>query len=350
MTFLLPATNLEGMEHAEEISHDGNLYVVVDAVGEHEEDRRVVRFRPDSGESDDEEGDRWWRPSGRGRQATDPKRGGSDKESRVPTQQVKDSAHTPEGSDNESRVPGLVTTVGRRKRTRSEGGSRQSGRNPCMVCGRVVAKMGRHVISNHLPWFFQPDTACWMCEVQEGSLCFLQEKHDHFYYWEFDDRHLGRWRRLMLGLLYFLVDRVRAGSLQGLLAHVSRVGAFSEETLSPSPTWRHLLVQVEKCLGGRTDAAGMSFTPPNCAAAILNWHTMASLLAEMSTEEQYQVYQLEEEKDVEFSTGRVLVDLYSAPQIKIDEHPDLQISSRTRGNIGIVDQALIANSFGELAA
>jgi len=58
----------------------------------------------------------------------------------------------------------------------------------------------------------------------------------------------------------------------------------------------------------------------------------------------------EEEDDVEFSTGRVLVDLYSAPKIIIDEHPDLQISSRSRGYVGIVDQALVVNRYGELVA
>jgi len=39
---------------------------------------------------------------------------------------------------------------------------------PCTLCGAFVRRMSQHVRRCHLPWFWNPDTACWTCRKACG--------------------------------------------------------------------------------------------------------------------------------------------------------------------------------------
>ena len=40
----------------------------------------------------------------------------------------------------------------------------------CPICNRTARKIYRHILAEHLPWFFSPETACWNCQVAFGTL------------------------------------------------------------------------------------------------------------------------------------------------------------------------------------
>ncbi|CAG2252032.1 tatD [Mytilus edulis] len=54
----------------------------------------------------------------------------------------------------------------------------KSRSHKCFVCGLVThGKMRRHVLKTHLPWYWEPHTACWSCEVQEAQAGSLAQRH-----------------------------------------------------------------------------------------------------------------------------------------------------------------------------
>ena len=40
----------------------------------------------------------------------------------------------------------------------------------CPTCNRTARKIDRHILAEHLPWFFSPATASWNCQVAFGTL------------------------------------------------------------------------------------------------------------------------------------------------------------------------------------
>ncbi|MEX0726763.1 MAG: hypothetical protein WD065_10870 [Planctomycetaceae bacterium] len=56
-----------------------------------------------------------------------------------------------------------------------------------------------------------------------------------------------------------------------------------------------------------------------------------------------------EDETVMFDAGDVLVDAREELVLNREEHPDLQLTAKQRGHVGVVDRALIMNRFGELA-
>ena len=52
-------------------------------------------------------------------------------------------------------------------------------KNSCRLCGIQSTHIARHVAVAHLPWWYKPLSACWICGVQEGYESKLRAKHDH---------------------------------------------------------------------------------------------------------------------------------------------------------------------------
>ena len=42
----------------------------------------------------------------------------------------------------------------------------------CKLCGITTDRLRHHVVCQHLPWYVSAHTACWRCEIQEGTPMF----------------------------------------------------------------------------------------------------------------------------------------------------------------------------------
>ena len=47
----------------------------------------------------------------------------------------------------------------------------------CPFCGQEVFSVKRHVEMEHLPWYFAPEIACWVCQECVENRCCLEERH-----------------------------------------------------------------------------------------------------------------------------------------------------------------------------
>ena len=48
----------------------------------------------------------------------------------------------------------------------------------CSACTFISTQVRRHAVGHHLLWFVEPDTACWTCKRQYGSVGQLKKHVD----------------------------------------------------------------------------------------------------------------------------------------------------------------------------
>jgi len=108
----------------------------------------------------------------------------------------------------------------------------------CWVCGiQTRGKIRRHVLKEHLPWFWYAATAYWDCReqvtqkssvavghshLQQSSDDAMLDGHsqDHQIGCTFDDENIHHWCLLVNGSLHGFVKWLDCGSLDGLLQYV----------------------------------------------------------------------------------------------------------------------------------
>ena len=53
-------------------------------------------------------------------------------------------------------------------------GATQGPGSTCDACHYKFMKLQHHVVQQHLPWYLQPQTACWTCGRQPGQALYSQ--------------------------------------------------------------------------------------------------------------------------------------------------------------------------------
>ena len=143
----------------------------------------------------------------------------------------------------------------------------------CSCSGHVH----RHVISVHMPFFVQPETACWGCNCQCVRASALRKHLEVCSRARpFDDEALGLWVRLSAGLL----DEI-AGQMGVRTRHLNRLVDEKHLALRDyvvSPLQAALMHHYDRALGTkeRTDGA---VHPPNSEGGLLHWRLLAALVA-----------------------------------------------------------------------
>jgi len=106
----------------------------------------------------------------------------------------------------------------------------------CGICKEdIPGKFRRHVTRNHLPWYFEPQHACWSHKVNLDSLggllghqkdmgnCKLNGK--------FGERELTHWLTFMETLLNVIVSNMKKKTPTGLLETVKKRGWYPSRAL-----------------------------------------------------------------------------------------------------------------------
>ena len=76
----------------------------------------------------------------------------------------------------------------------------EAARRSCPMCQKEVKKVFRHMMALHLPWFFSPETACWECRKEVGTLSKLAH-HRKVHRCSTQEWSLGVWLVAMRQLL-----------------------------------------------------------------------------------------------------------------------------------------------------
>ncbi len=171
-------------------------------------------------------------------------------------------------------------------------------RHPCKVTGCPVAcsQLRRHFIRSHVPWYAFPFTACWNCDVQESSQCFLIHGHGedtdtHPSGARFNSFSAHRWGFLMNGVFSFFCKHLGVESIPALLLYVQEHRLFPQ---SPSQLRNVDFSDAERMLMFRyehdneseplCDLFGFSVNPPNRVVCLSHWQILAALVSRLSPE------------------------------------------------------------------
>lgn len=169
----------------------------------------------------------------------------------------------------------------------------------CRLCpgGEVpiTSKYRRHLQIKHLPWYFDPQLACWEHQRNFGqSGVLLKHRAMEGCKGTFGEPELGVWVKSMAGFLRFLGNKLCGGELKDLVSMVQKKGLFPRKTNSvdvPVVTqvlWRELDTHVGWCppVIYRVD-------PPETPAGLLHVNILQELLPLLKGEVLKEVQQLE---------------------------------------------------------
>ena len=167
--------------------------------------------------------------------------------------------------------------------TRSESSiepKRKSGKkgSECPWCHKRVDQVGRHVQQIHLPWYFAPESGCWKCQTQEGTVTYLRCKHllkncssGGF----ITQERLITWCALMGGLLDLFVKAANLNTPQELLDW-----AIANKLTPTSPSYEVPVVRVALythlavALHLGDPQQDFSMTPPSSPVCLLQWEVV----------------------------------------------------------------------------
>ena len=154
----------------------------------------------------------------------------------------------------------------------------------CPLCGQGVFSVKRHIEMEHLPWYFAPEIACWVCQECVENRCCLEERHKaclcslggHFT----EERFLA-WLQTMKELLHELAVLFGLRDIPALLRLCLRERLYPQDNgTTLSPPCEAYMLWLEEYQGGAVGA--VEIKPLNCSAAILNWTTMLGLLRRLT--------------------------------------------------------------------
>lgn len=159
----------------------------------------------------------------------------------------------------------------------------------CYVCDlHTRERMRRHVLKEHLPWYWYPATACWDCYEQETQSSSLAVRHTNEHSVgnaTFDDQYLHLWCLFINGALHLLASWFGCSDLDGLLQyvldrelHLPLRSGFSEQE------FRYMSFYMENY--SPRNVQRLTFKPPNHVVCIINWEIIACLLRRVSPERQ----------------------------------------------------------------
>jgi hypothetical protein len=140
-----------------------------------------------------------------------------------------------------------------------------------------VGDLDRHLLVNQLPWFYNPNAACFACCRSWGSassrfhnLCISQECAAA---WNSVAWNWAGWAVGVRQFLEFLAGELNLASLQGLVQYVAECRLYPEGLPPPS-----LLAQQ---YAEFTDGLALAHSPPGNVAELLHPITLMNLLAKI---------------------------------------------------------------------
>lgn len=153
----------------------------------------------------------------------------------------------------------------------------------CEVCEAPVKKVYRHMLATHLPWFFQPETACWTCRKPFGTASKLAHHQKLSEGCSSEGWPLDIWLAAMVRLLDVLAEMLKC--------RAEHLHIKSRCVTTPvSPLREVLLVLLEEAQGKSVTYIDLS--PPNCPSSILTVTLMGSVLAQLPFEKQFTILKM----------------------------------------------------------
>ena len=196
---------------------------------------------------------------------------------------------TDQGSVGEPVVE--VRTVAIQETHREAEDAKGGIRRWCDMCQKKVGsgKLRRHIYEQHLPWFYAPELACWLCKAAERSSMQLVSHHGGCEEGLFEGSRLSAWLETMGGILEYLVSVFGVKSEEGLLEMVVRQGLYAMDgNVNLSPT-QELLFRLLENARGRKVKGTLSICPPSCPSAVLSWTSLSQLLSRMTDSQRLEV-------------------------------------------------------------
>ena len=184
-----------------------------------------------------------------------------------------------------------VRTVAIQETDKEMEDARSGIRRWCDMCEKKVGsgKLRRHVHERHLPWFYAPELACWLCEAAERSSMQLVSHHGVCEEGLFEGSHLSAWMETMGGILEYLISVSNAKSEEGLLEMVVRQGLYATDgNVNLSPT-QELLFHLLENARGRKVKGILSICPASCPSAVLSWTSLSQLISRMTESQRLEV-------------------------------------------------------------
>lgn len=107
--------------------------------------------------------------------------------------------------------------------TKKRTGRGVSSTTHCPICQRVLSHVQRHVREAHLPWYWEPRTACWECGRQCNTNTKLTRHieisgHQGGHFDVEQPSHCTRWASLVSGALRWLCRSLALHDLHALAA------------------------------------------------------------------------------------------------------------------------------------
>ena len=214
----------------------------------------------------------------------------------------------------------------------------------CPICNRTARKIYRHILAEHLPWFFSPETACWNCQVAFGT---LSKPAHHRKRNGCGDREwpLGQWLLSMKRLLE---------ELAGMLNCRQEQIHFKAECVStPVAPLREALLTFLEEAQGRT-VSHIDLAPPSCPSAICTVTVMTTLLCQLSPSQQFTIHHLSLVQDSYVLAPLNLVDAHChLRQLKKKEPKWLtrgrdKVSPAVNGMVTVVDNAVFSGDWNHV--
>ena len=198
----------------------------------------------------------------------------------------------------ESLATSVAVHLGKHEEVEEQTAEGKSGKAKiCQVCGKKVKRRQRHMLAAHLPWFFSPDTACWKCGVECGTLSKLLH-HRVLHGCEGIEWPLDQWIGNMVQLLTDLAVMVGCR-----VEHIHlKVPSIPVEI---SPLREVLLGMVEEAQG-RT-VGELSLFPASCPSVVLTGILMGPLLGGLTEEQQQSIVSRKFREELAFQPGPVAV-------------------------------------------
>ena len=184
-----------------------------------------------------------------------------------------------------------VRTVAIHETDKEVDDARGSIRRWCDMCEKKVGngKFRRHVYERHLPWFYAPELACWLCEAAERNSMQLVSHHGVCEEGLFEGSRLSAWIATMGGILESLVSVFGIKSEEELQEMVVRQGRYAMDgNVKLSPT-QELLFHLLENAWGRKVKGILSICPPTCPSAVLSWTSLSQLLSRMTESQRLEV-------------------------------------------------------------
>ena len=189
----------------------------------------------------------------------------------------------------------------------------------CDFCGHSTGHMKRHIERTHLPWYLNPDRACFQCKrgfQSQHEVEQHQEREHHTADAYLTDANFRTWVRLVNGLLNRACRVLGLECISHLLTHVR---SWTDERQSSANMTPRLLSTIRgwEVMNGLTPSDVITLQPPS-SEGCLTWYVHTSrILLRMQPNQMLVVVSSDEESDY---TGGTMPMVREPPIVFSDAH------------------------------